>query len=86
MDFLDFISEDLFELMGVIAGLVGCSVVLIQVVKEWTNHLSVVYCPKRQPFILCDDFDKLSTRRIIGNFNLSARPSPRPGEAHFTRV
>ena len=37
MDFLDFIPENIFELMGVIAGLLGCSVIFIQVYKEWTS-------------------------------------------------
>ncbi len=37
MDFLDFIPENVFQLIGTVVGLVTCVVITFQLVKEWRD-------------------------------------------------
>lgn len=37
MDFLDFISPAVFEILGTLVGLAACCVIAFQVVKEWRD-------------------------------------------------
>ena len=47
MNFLDFISPVLFETIGIIAGLSGCMMIFVQVIKEYRSpeksSLSMVF-------------------------------------------
>lgn len=37
MDFLDFIPSSVFDIIGILAGLVACAVVFIQLLKEFRD-------------------------------------------------
>ena len=47
MNFLDFIPEYIFEILGSIAGLAGCGVIAVQITKEMKSKepssLSITY-------------------------------------------
>lgn len=37
MDFLDFVPAPVFETIGTMTGLTSCTVVLVQLIKEWQD-------------------------------------------------